>query len=52
METAHRVRNICGQVFRYAVATGRAERNPAAGFNRRITTPQEKHRAAITEPKK
>jgi homoserine dehydrogenase len=27
---AHRIRTICGQVFRYAVATGRAERDPAA----------------------
>jgi hypothetical protein len=29
-ETAHRVKTICGQIFRYAVATGRAERDPAA----------------------
>ena len=29
-ELAHRIRTICGQVFRYAVATGRAERDPAA----------------------
>lgn len=30
LETAHRVNQICGQVFRYAIATGRAERDPAA----------------------
>jgi integrase len=30
LEMAHRIRTICGQVFRYAVATGRAERDPAA----------------------
>ena len=30
LETAHRVRTICGQVLRYAVATGRAERDAAA----------------------
>jgi hypothetical protein len=30
LETAHRLRAICGQVFRYAIATGRAERDPAA----------------------
>jgi integrase len=28
IETAHRVRQNCGQVFRYAVATGRAESDP------------------------
>jgi len=29
LDTAHRIRNHCGQVFRYAVATGRAERDPS-----------------------
>ena len=33
LELAHRIRTICGQVFRYAVATGRAERDPAADLN-------------------
>jgi hypothetical protein len=31
VESAHRVLQNCGQVFRYAIVTGRAERNPAAG---------------------
>ena len=30
LETAHRVKQNCGQVFRYAIATGRAERDPSA----------------------
>ncbi|MCD6039487.1 MAG: intA [Gammaproteobacteria bacterium] len=30
IETAHRTHQTCGQVFRYAVATGRAERDPSA----------------------
>jgi hypothetical protein len=30
VESAHRVLQNCGQVLRYAIATGRAERNPAA----------------------
>jgi hypothetical protein len=30
LETAHRVHQNCGQIFRYAIATGRAERDPAA----------------------
>ena len=36
LETAHRVKTICGQVFRYAVATGRAERDPCCGPQGRI----------------
>jgi len=30
IETAHRARALAGRIFRYAIATGRAERNPAA----------------------
>jgi len=52
LESAHRIRTICGQVFRYAVATGRAERDPAADLKGALPQPQEQHRAAITEPKK
>jgi len=50
LESAHRIRTICGQVFRYAVATGRAERDPAADLKGALPQPQEKHRAAITDP--
>ena len=32
LELAHRIRTICGQVFRYSVATGRAERDPATDW--------------------
>lgn len=52
LESAHRIRTICGQVFRYAVSTGRAERDPAADLKGALPQPQEKHRAAITEPAK
>ena len=52
LESAHRIRTICGQVFRYAVATGRAERDPAADLRGALPQPQEKHMAAITEPVK
>lgn len=51
LESAHRIRTIAGQVFRYAVATGRAERDPATDLKGALPQPQEKHRAAITEPK-
>jgi integrase len=52
LESAHRIRTICGQVFRYAVATGRAERDPSADLKGALPQPTAKHMAAITEPKK
>ncbi len=52
LETAHRVRAICSQVFRYAVATGRAERDPAADLKGALPPVKPKHQAAITVPDK
>ncbi len=51
LETAHRIRSIAGQVFRYAVATGRAERDPSGDLKGALPQPGERHHAAITEPK-
>ncbi len=51
LESAHRIRTIVGQVFRYAVATGRAERDPSADLKGALPQPGEKHHAAITDPK-
>lgn len=51
LETAHRVRTICGQVFRYAIATGRAERDPAADLRDALKPYKKGHLAAITDPK-
>ncbi len=51
LETARRVKTKCGQVFRYAVATGRAERDPTPDLRGALKTPIVKHRAALTEPK-
>jgi integrase len=51
LETAHRIRTIAGQVFRYSVATGRAERGPSADLKGAIPQPGEKHLAALTDPK-
>ena len=51
LETAHRALQNCGQVFRYAVATGRAERNPVADLRGALPPTKEKHHASITEPK-
>lgn len=48
---AKRLRQIAGQVFRYAVATGRAERDPSADLRGALKTPgAEKHHAALTTP--
>jgi len=51
LETAHRVRTICGQVFRYAVATGRAERDLAADLKGALPPYKKGHLAAIIDPK-
>jgi integrase len=51
LETAHRIRTIAGKVFRYALATGRAERDPSGDLKGALPQPNEKHYAAITEPK-
>jgi len=50
-ETARRMRIVCGQIFRYAVATGRAERNPVPDLKGALALPKSKHMAAFTEPK-
>lgn len=52
LETAHRVKTICGQVFRYAVATGRADRDVAADLKGALPPYKDKHLAAITDPAK
>jgi len=52
LDTVHRIRTICGQIFRYAVASGRAERDPSGDLKGAIPPPQEGHMAAITEPAK
>lgn len=52
IETAHRVRQACGQVFRYGIATGRCERDPAADLRDALQPVIVKHHAAITDPRK
>lgn len=52
LETARRLKQVSGQIFRYAVATGRAERDPSADLKGALKTPQVRHFSAITEPKK
>ncbi len=51
VETAHRASQNCGQVFRYAVATGRAERDPSGDLRGAIPPTKQTHHATITDPK-
>jgi len=51
LETAHRALGNCGQVFRYAVATGRAERDPSGDLRGALPPAKGEHFAAVTEPK-
>ena len=50
LETAHRALQNCGQIFRYAIATGRAERDPAADLRGALPPARPGHFAALTEP--
>ena len=47
--TATRIRERCGQVCRYAIATGRAVSNPVTDLRGALGTPNTKHRPAITD---
>ena len=49
-ETAHRTRQRCAQVFRYAVQTGRAERDPTVDLKGALAPVVSEHHASITEP--
>ena len=51
LESAHRVLQTCGQVFRYAVQTGRAVRDPSGDLRGALPTAKPVHMAAVTEPK-
>lgn len=46
--TAGRLREICGQVFRYAIQTGKAEIDPASAMRGALEKPTVKHRPALT----
>jgi integrase len=49
-DIAHRAKQTAGQIFRYAVATGRAERDPSSDLKGALKPRHTKHRAAITDP--
>ena len=52
LDTAHRIMQNCGQVFRYAVATGRAERDPSQDLKGALPPARQSNFASITEPAK
>jgi integrase len=52
LETAHRTLSNCGQVCRYAIATGRATHNPAADLRGALPPVKGEHLAATTDPKR
>ncbi len=49
-ETAHRAKQRCGQIFRYAIATGRAEHDISAHLRGALAPVVTKNRAAVTDP--
>ena len=51
LETAHRALGNCGQVFRYAIATGRVARDPSTDLRGALPPAKGEHFAAITDPK-
>lgn len=51
LQTAHDLRQYAGQVFRYGIATGRCERNPAADLAGALKPLQVKHMGAVLDPK-
>ena len=51
IETAHRLCQYCGKIFRYAIATGRADRDVSADLRGAIPPVKKRHHASITDPK-
>lgn len=52
IETAHRIKDSCGQVFRFGVASGLCVRNPAADLRDALRPVPTRHHAAIVDPKR
>lgn len=50
IETAHRIKQACGQVFRFGIAEGKCARDHAADLKDALTPVDVRHRAAITDP--
>jgi integrase len=50
-DTAHRAKSNCSQIFRYAIATGRAERDPCPDLRGALPPLTHDNFASITDPK-
>lgn len=50
-DSAHRIRQTAGQVFRYAISTGRAERDPSQDLRGALAPAKQAHFGTVTEPK-
>ncbi|MCF4150240.1 tyrosine-type recombinase/integrase [Dethiosulfovibrio sp. F2B] len=50
IETARRTRQMCGQILRYGVATGRCDRDVAADLKGALQPVKTTHMATITDP--
>ena len=50
-DTAHRCRSLAGRIMRYAIATGRAKRDPSADLRDALASVRATHHAALTTPK-
>ncbi|MCB1822211.1 MAG: tyrosine-type recombinase/integrase [Candidatus Competibacteraceae bacterium] len=51
LESAHRALQACGRIFTFAIATGRAERNPATDLRGALPTAKGRHFPTLTDPK-
>ena len=51
LETAHRAKDACGQVFRYGIAAGQCTRNPASDLREALKPVPTRHHSAIVDPK-
>lgn len=51
IESGHRVIQNCGQIMRYAIASGLAKRNPVADLRGALQPKPKRHYAALAEPK-
>lgn len=51
LESAHRVHQICGQVFRFAIAAGRSGADPTRDLRGALAPWRPEHYATITEPR-
>ena len=51
LETAHRAKITCGQIYRYAIAIGKATYNPVDALRGALPPVRPKHMAAPTDPK-